>query len=168
MKTSWYPAAIALRPNVGALLGCLTAFTAQLAVDPPVWAQANPTAVQADTQKAEVALALSAWPPAVAKGAAVYVLGQSGYVKVRDSQNGFTAIVQHALPTSQDPQCMDAEGTRTILPRYLKVAELRSQGKGPEPVSTAPQSAASAVASINNRAPRAMERLIGYANFSQR
>jgi hypothetical protein len=125
MKTSWYPA-IRLRPSVGALLGCLTAFIAQLPVDSPVWAQANPTAVQTDTQKAEVALALSACPPAVAKGAAVYVLGHSGYVKVRDSQNGFTALVQHTVPSAQEPRCMGAEGTRTWLPRILKVAELRA------------------------------------------
>jgi hypothetical protein len=77
----------------------------------------------------EIALALRACPPPVARKAAVYVLGQAGYVKVRDSENGFTAIVQHALPTSQDPQCIDAEGSRTILPRYLKVAEWRAQGK---------------------------------------
>jgi hypothetical protein len=29
---------------------------------------------------------------------------------------------------------MDAEGTRTILPRYLKVAELRAQGKSNEEI----------------------------------
>jgi len=57
-----------------------------------------------------------------------------GYVKVRENQNGFTAIVQHALPISPDPQCMDPEGTRKFLPRYLKVAELRAQGKTPEEI----------------------------------
>src|SRR6516165_1604029 len=77
----------------------------------------------------EIALALSACPPSVASKAAVYVLDRAGYIKVRDGENGFTAIVQHAVPTSQDPQCMDAEGTRTFLPRYLKVAEWRAQGK---------------------------------------
>ena len=81
-----------------------------------------------DRQK-EIALALSACPPSVASKAAVYVLDHAGYIKVRDSENGFTAIVQHAVPTSQDPQCMDAEGSRTFLPRYLKVAEWRAQGK---------------------------------------
>lgn len=80
-------------------------------------------------RQAEIALALSACPPSVAGKAAVYVLDRRGYLKVRDSQNGFTAIVQHAVPSSQDPQCMDAEGTRTFLPRYLKVAEWRAQGK---------------------------------------
>jgi hypothetical protein len=82
----------------------------------------------------EIALALSSCPASVANKAAVYVLEKSGYVKVRESQNGFTAIVQHALPNSQDPQCMDAEGTRTFLPRYLKVAELRAQGESPEKI----------------------------------
>jgi len=86
-----------------------------------------------DHQK-EIALALSACPPSVASKAAVYVLGKSGYIKVRDSQNGFTAIVQHSLPTSQEPRCMDAEGTRTHLPRVLKVAELRAQGKSREEI----------------------------------
>jgi hypothetical protein len=82
----------------------------------------------------EIALALSSCPASVASKAAVYVLEKSGYVKARESQNGFTAIVQHALPNSQDPQCMDAEGTRTFLPRYLKVAELRAQGESPEQI----------------------------------
>jgi hypothetical protein len=82
----------------------------------------------------EIAMALSACPASVASKAAAYVLTRSGYIKVRDSQNGFSAIVQHSLPTSQEPQCMDAEGTRTILPRMLKVAEQRAQGKSPEEI----------------------------------
>jgi hypothetical protein len=61
----------------------------------------------------------------------VYVLDTSGYVKVRDNRNGFAAIVHHPLPTSQEPQCIDAEGTRALLPRILKVARLRAQGKTP-------------------------------------
>ena len=77
----------------------------------------------------EIALALSACPVFVADNAAVYVLEKSGYVKVRESQNGFTAIIQHSVPTAQEPRCMDVEGTRTHLPRILKVAELRVQGK---------------------------------------
>jgi hypothetical protein len=86
-----------------------------------------------DRQK-EIALALSACPPSVASKAAVYVLDSTGYIKVRDGENGFTAIVQHAVPTSQDPQCMDAEGGRTFLPRYLKVAEWRAQGKSADEI----------------------------------
>jgi hypothetical protein len=84
----------------------------------------------------EIALALSACPALVAHGAGVYVLEKSGYVKVRESTNGFTAIVQHSMPTSQEPQCMDAEGTRTFLPRILKIAELRAQGKTPDEIKS--------------------------------
>jgi len=87
-----------------------------------------------DRQK-EVTLALSACPPSVAQGAGVYVLEQSGYVMARESQNGFVAIVAHALPISQEPQCMDAEGTKTHLPRLLKVAELRAQGKSTDEIA---------------------------------
>lgn len=114
---------------------CLLGLAAQIAMPPAAAAQSNQMNRQTpqlmDRQK-EIALALSACPASIADKAAVYVLESSGYVKVRESQNGFTAIVQHALPISQDPQCMDAEGTRTFLPRYLKVAELRAQGKTPE------------------------------------
>jgi len=85
-------------------------------------------------QEKEIALALSACPARVAGQAAVYVLEKNGYVKVRESQNGFTAIVQHVTPTSQEPQCMDSEGARAFLPRVLKVAELRAQGKTPQEI----------------------------------
>lgn len=118
------------------LSGGLLALTIQLAVTSFAAAQSVAYTAQPalmDRQK-EVAMALSACPPAIRSNAAVYVLDKDGYIKVRDGQNGFTAIVQHALPTSQDPQCMDAEGTRTLLPRYLKVAELRAQGKSPEEI----------------------------------
>ncbi len=41
----------------------------------------------------EVALPLSACPVSLAEGAAVYVLRENGYIKARDSKNGFTALV---------------------------------------------------------------------------
>jgi len=117
---------------------CLLVLAAQIAASAPAAAQSmQPAGTQLpplmDREK-EIALALSACPPSVASKAAVYVLDTSGYVKVRDSENGFTAIVQHSLPTSQEPQCIDAEGSRTLLPRMLKAAELRAQGKSPEEI----------------------------------
>ncbi|MBV8744439.1 MAG: hypothetical protein JO134_05300 [Xanthobacteraceae bacterium] len=85
-------------------------------------------------QQREIALALSSCPTTIADKAGVYVLEPSGYAKVRESQNGFIAIVQHSVPGAQEPQCMDAEGTRVILPRILKVAEWRAQGKSPDEI----------------------------------
>jgi hypothetical protein len=86
-----------------------------------------------DRQK-EIALALSACPSSVAAKAGVYVLEKSGYIKVRESQNGFTAIVSHTFPNSIDPQCMNAEAARTHIPPILKLAELRVEGKSSEDI----------------------------------
>ena len=51
----------------------------------------------------EIALALSAAPEHLRKGAGVYVLERSGFVKVRDSANGFTCIVNRDHPLNQKP-----------------------------------------------------------------
>jgi hypothetical protein len=116
----------------GAVRVCLLGLIAQTAMGASTGIQ--PVAPSGDLpplmeQQKEVKLALSACPTAVASNAGVYVLQSSGYVKVRESQNGFTAMVQHLFPTSVEPLCMNAEGTRTHLPQVLKVAELRAQGK---------------------------------------
>jgi hypothetical protein len=77
----------------------------------------------------EIVLALSAAPEHLRKGAGVYVLKRSGFVRVRDSANGFTCIVNRDHPLNQKPVCFDAEGTATILPKILRVGELLMQGK---------------------------------------
>jgi hypothetical protein len=116
----------------GLILICLLSLAARFAVGTAAAAQSAAVESKSPSlmdREREMALALSACPAAVASKAAVYVLGASGYIKVRESQNGFVAIVQHSLPTSQEPQCIDAEGARTFVPRILKVAELRAQGR---------------------------------------
>ena len=77
----------------------------------------------------EIELALSAAPEHLRKGAGVYVLERNGFVKVRDSTNGFTCIVNRDHPLNQKPVCFDTEGTATILPKILQVGELLMQGK---------------------------------------
>ncbi len=77
----------------------------------------------------EVALALEAAPPALGAKAGVYVHDKSGYVKARESQNGFVCLVDHRIPNAIEPQCMDEEGVETFLPKYLLVASLRARGK---------------------------------------
>jgi hypothetical protein len=80
----------------------------------------------------EIALALEAAPAPLGAKAGVYVHDKAGYVKVRESQNGFVCLVDHRIPTAVEPQCLDAEGVKTFLPKYLLVASLRAAGK-PEP-----------------------------------
>src|SRR5215468_4903334 len=87
----------------------LVGLVAQIAVTAFAAAQSTQAGVQQiplmDRQK-EISLALSACPLSVRDKAAVYVLEKSGYVKARDSQNGFIAIVERTVPGTQAPQCM--------------------------------------------------------------
>src|SRR5262252_5958553 len=77
----------------------------------------------------EIELALSAAPEHLRNGAGIYVLERTGFVKVRESANGFTCIVNRDHPLNQKPVCFDTEGTATILPKILQVGELLMQGK---------------------------------------
>ncbi len=80
----------------------------------------------------EIALALEAGPATVTAKAGVYVHDKTGYVKARESQNGFVCVVDHRIPAATEPQCLDAEGVKTFFPKYQLVASLRAKGT-PEP-----------------------------------
>jgi hypothetical protein len=83
----------------------------------------------ADTDKdKEIALAFEAAPPSLTAKAGVYVHDKTGYVKARDSQNGFVCVVDHRIPNAVEPQCMDAEGVKTFFPKYQMVASMRAKG----------------------------------------
>lgn len=86
------------------------------------------TAIDATTPAAvQIALAESAGP-AVAAGAAIYVLGPKGYTKVRDSRNGFTCLVSRQRPDTLEPECFDGEGTAAVVPVRLFVEAQRALG----------------------------------------
>src|SRR5690242_18365038 len=87
------------------------------------------TQVDASTpEPIQIALAESAAPPDVSKDAAVYVIGRDGYRKVRDSRNSFTCLVSRQRRDTVEPECLDAEGTATVLPARLFVEARRAQG----------------------------------------
>ena len=81
----------------------------------------------------QIALAESAAPAEVSGKATVYVLGPKGYEKAREGTNGFSCFVgRHFVKpaeTTIEPQCFDAEGSRTLLPVYLHGEELRTNGR---------------------------------------
>jgi hypothetical protein len=81
----------------------------------------------------QITLAESAAPAEVSSQATVYVLGPKGYEKAREGSSGFSCIVgRHFVKpkeTTIEPQCFDAEGSRTLLPVYLHGEELRTSGK---------------------------------------
>jgi hypothetical protein len=81
----------------------------------------------------QITLAESAAPAEVSSKATVYVLGPKGYEKAREGTNGFSCFVgRHFVKpaeTTIEPQCFDAEGSRTLLLVYMHGEELRTNGK---------------------------------------
>ena len=86
----------------------------------------------------ETAFALSALPPHLREGAAVYLLDPAkGYVKDRDGKNGVACMVVRSdwqfpsEPFRDDvfwAVCFDAEGVKTLLQDYLLAASMRARG----------------------------------------
>jgi hypothetical protein len=86
----------------------------------------------------EIELALSAAPPAVAQGAAVWVLRADGFAKVREGTNGFNCLVQRANDVDiLAPTCFDPEASRTIMAVQLYQGALWAQGKSGSDVNEA-------------------------------
>src|SRR5580700_204254 len=81
----------------------------------------------------QITLAESAAPAEVSSKATVYVLGPKGYEKAREGTNGFSCFVgRHFVKpteTTIEPQCFDAEGSRTLLLVNMHGEELRTNGK---------------------------------------
>ncbi len=74
-------------------------------------------------------LAESAAPPEISSKATVYVLERSGYVKVRDGENGFSCFVDRQTPLNLEPTCFDAEGSATTLSTRIFAEECRAKGE---------------------------------------
>jgi hypothetical protein len=83
----------------------------------------------------QVALALAAGPP-VSQGAAVYILGATGYVKAREGTNGFTCLVDRLRADSIAPTCFDAEGSATTVKALFFREEQRALGKDDERITS--------------------------------
>jgi len=79
----------------------------------------------------EIALARSAAPSAISAEATVLALEEGGYVVAEEGTADMTCHVSRDFAESLEPLCFDAEGSRTILPIYLRRAELRARGFSP-------------------------------------
>lgn len=100
----------------------------------PATAQELPRVYDASMPRdQQITLAESAAPAEVSSKATVYVLGPKGYEKARVGTNGFSCFVgRHFVKpaeTTIEPQCFDAEGSRTLLLVYMHGEELRTNGK---------------------------------------
>ena len=116
------------------VLGALSTGLLSSAVAIQAMAQDLPKVYDASMpHEQQVTLAESAAPAEVSSKATIYVLGPKGYEKAREGTNGFSCFVgRHFVKpteTTIEPQCVDAEGGRTLLPVYLHSEELRTSGK---------------------------------------
>jgi len=84
---------------------------------------------------AEIALARSAAPQAIAQDASVLVLGRDGYKTAIAGKNGFTCLVERSWmspfdrpefwnPKIRGPICYNPEAVRTVLPYTLNRTKL--------------------------------------------
>ncbi|MGH9747444.1 MAG: hypothetical protein ACRD59_15210 [Candidatus Acidiferrales bacterium] len=89
------------------------------------------------SREEKIKLAESAAPPEISSKATVYVLEKTGYVKVRDGENGFTCFVDRQSPLNLEPTCFDAEGSATTLQSRFLAEEMRAKGKSEEEVTAA-------------------------------
>lgn len=85
----------------------------------------------------EIQIALEGAPVHLREGAGVYVLKASGYVRARESRNGFTCLLVREWSRSFEPTCFDSEGTASILPVILARTELLAQGMNDEGIRAA-------------------------------
>ncbi|MBV9883705.1 MAG: hypothetical protein JO276_11905 [Sphingomonadaceae bacterium] len=88
---------------------------------------ASPTPVELGPAE-EVALAASAAPADLARGAGVYRLGAAGYELVRPSANGFYCLVGRDPEQGIAPACYDAEGAATVMQAQLLRGALLRRG----------------------------------------
>jgi hypothetical protein len=86
-------------------------------------------------RSAEIALAQSAAPEAIARDATVLVLGKSGYETAVEGKNGFTCLVERSWmspfdspdfwnPKMRGPVCYNAAAVRSVLPYTLNRTKL--------------------------------------------
>lgn len=98
--------------------------------------------------EAEIAMARSAAPEAIARDAAVLLLGADGYRTAVDGKNGFTCLVERSWmspfdspefwnPKLRGPICYNPAAVRTVLPYTLFRTKLILAGSSKEQVHSA-------------------------------
>jgi hypothetical protein len=102
------------------------------------FAQDMPDRIDASTPRdVQIRLARSAAPAEVSDHATIMVLGKNGYETAERGTNGFTCLVLRQHLDTLEPQCYDAEGTRTTLRADLFIEEQRAKGVAEDAIEKA-------------------------------
>ncbi len=78
----------------------------------------------------EFQMAVISAPPEIRDSTGVYVLKEHGFIKVRDSRNGFNCIVERRA-RHLSPMCYDAVGSTSTLQATLMRGDLLMKGTDP-------------------------------------
>ena len=93
-----------------------------------------------EDRNSEIALARSAAPESISRGAEVMVLGHHGYETAIKGTNGFVCLVERSWtapiddpgfwnPKGRAPTCLNAAAARSYLPRTIKKTDLILAGR---------------------------------------
>ena len=83
----------------------------------------------------EFQMAVISAPPEIRDSSGVYVLEEHGFIKVRDSRNGFNCIVERRAK-HLSPMCYDAVGSTSTLQATLMRGDLLMKGTDPVEIET--------------------------------
>ena len=114
------------------LLWCAYVF---LAMTIGAYAQGPKEINGATPAQEQLRLIEKAAPADVVKDATVYVLGKTGYKKLRQGTNGFSCLVLRERSDTIVPECYDAEGSATLLAADLYLEQQRAKGRGDEQIN---------------------------------
>jgi hypothetical protein len=76
----------------------------------------------------QIRILKSAAPKEVSEGADIFILSKTGYELAVKGSNGFSCVIERETPDTMEPECYDAEGTRTTLRATMFIEEQRAKG----------------------------------------
>jgi len=83
----------------------------------------------------QIHIAKLAAPKEVTDHADIYVLGIHGYELAEHGDNGFSCMIEREKPETMEPECYDAEGTRTTLKVALHIEQQRANNVGEQEIT---------------------------------
>jgi len=87
------------------------------------------THVNAKTPRdVQIRIAKLAAPKEITDHADIYVLGEHGYELAKRGDNGLSCMIEREKPDTMEPECYDAEGTRTTVRVRLYEEQQRANG----------------------------------------
>jgi len=137
----------ALALSAGLLCLTATSYAQQQApareAQPPYPSMAAVAEYLSADQRAEIALARSAAPPALSRDATILVLGQHGYETAVKGTNGFVCVVERSWmnrfdspefwnPKMRGPVCLNPQAVRSVLPYTIKRTQMVLAGASKE------------------------------------